>query len=149
MEYFNGNHNDGVFGTYAKQIQWNPINKWNSGYAINTLWDGGVMNSKSTQETQSFYMNEINGVLSESTDFTNNKGFGYNFMEDSIILSGTISNGNFKNCIIDGGIAEDVVESYSLNQTISGTLYFDNGKIEMSNVNNLKMDKGEVKNTCV
>lgn len=96
---FKGVHNDGIFGSYKKTENWyGNQSTWNSGFFVNSNWYGGVMESKSSQSDQSFYCTIENGVPVQTTDFSNNKANGYNYILDSNIYAGIIENGNFINC---------------------------------------------------
>ena len=101
---------------------------------------------------QSYYCKlDIFGNPIQSTDFSNNNGFGFNYIIDSIIETGNIINGNFENCNIGltnyGVNSIDVYYgmSYSYNiQTLGGnytlcdvnTAAFNNSNINNSNINN-------------
>jgi hypothetical protein len=147
---FNGNWNDGIFGTYINSNNWYGNSIWNSGIFINSNWISGIMNSKSdtitpvfsnsntsllspffnsseilitspitinsttasrninynypaysriNQKTENYYAKiDDNGKPVQSTDFTNNKGNGFNYIIDSDIYEININNGNFINC---------------------------------------------------
>ena len=148
---FNGNWNDGIYGSYDTQINWKS-GTWNSGVLLNSKFISGTINSKTNvTTTQNSYANtSLNnptfiapttipfnivkyntatpsrtlsynspvkqldssltqtyyckldkyGMPIQSTDFSNNKNYGFNYIIDSIIESGTIINGNFENCNI-------------------------------------------------
>lgn len=95
---FKGIHNDGVFGNYTKSENWSGTpSVWNSGFFVNSVWRQGQMKSKSTSSQPSYYSSLVNGQPVQTTDFSNNRGYGYNFIIDSDILAGSIDNGNFIN----------------------------------------------------
>jgi len=98
---FRGKHNDGIFGSYLKEENWyGTQSSWTSGFFVNGNWESGTMESKSGTSEASYYSSIENGVPVQTTDFSNNKGFGYNYVLDSNVYSGRIDNGNFINCNI-------------------------------------------------
>ena len=98
---FKGIHNDGIFGSYLEEGTWlGTESSWNSGFVVNSNWAFGKMNSKSTIADPSYYTILKNGKPIQTTDFSNNKGFGYNYVLDSNVTNGQIINGNFINCNI-------------------------------------------------
>lgn len=99
---FKGNHLDGIFGTNQKSLNWiGTYSNWQSGVFVNSTWVNGNLNSKSTSASQSFYAAiDVTGLPIQTSDFSNNKGQGYNYIIDSDILTGNIADGNFINCNI-------------------------------------------------
>ena len=99
---FAGIHNDGIYGSYVgNQQSWSGTQSiWNSGFFVNSNWNFGLMNSKSSPNSPSYYATLQNGKPVQTTDFSNNKGFGYNYILDSNVYSSEIVNGNFINCNI-------------------------------------------------
>lgn len=100
---FKGSHFDGIFGTNIKSLDWmGTYSNWQSGVFVNSNWINGNLNSKSSTGSQSFYskVDPTTGLPINTSDFSNNKGYGYNYILDSNILTGDISNGNFINCNI-------------------------------------------------
>jgi len=98
---FKGTHNDGIFGSYLREENWTGTeSKWNSGFLVNANWINGLMKSKSSTLDASYYAIIENGVPIQTTDFSNNKGFGYNYILDSNVYKAQIINGNFINCNI-------------------------------------------------
>jgi hypothetical protein len=96
---FRGIHNDGIFGSYLKEENWyGTQSKWNSGFFVNSVWNSGTVMSKSDNTQASFYAILDSGKPVQNTDFSNNRGFGYNYFLDSNIVRGEIRNGNFINC---------------------------------------------------
>jgi hypothetical protein len=104
---FRGNHFDGVWGTYQKSLSWSGSqSNWLSGAFVNSTWLNGNLNSKSTIASQSFYAQiDHTGLPIQTSDFSNNKGQGYNYILDSNIRSAIISDGNFINCNIGNTIS--------------------------------------------
>lgn len=143
---FKGTHNDGVFGTYLKTETWTGTpSVWKSGFFVNSLWKSGRMESKSTIFEPSFYSSLINGQPVQTTDFSNNRGFGYNYILDSDFLGGTIDNGNFINSNIGlystGLTAIDeyfgVTNSYSVQLNGGFYNYCDLNNTKISNASTL------------
>jgi hypothetical protein len=66
------------------------------------VWRNGIMNSKHTSDETSYVAKlQTIGTTSipiQTTDNTDNRGFGYNFVEDSDFQEYVINNGNFNNC---------------------------------------------------
>lgn len=104
---FRGNHFDGVWGTYQKSLSWSGSqSNWLSGAFVNSTWLNGNLNSKSTIASQSFYAQiDHTGLPIQTSDFSNNKGQGYNYILDSNIRSAIISDGNFINCNIGNTVS--------------------------------------------
>lgn len=147
---FRGIHNDGIFGSYKKSENWyGTQSKWNSGFFVNSNWNSGFMNSKSVVNDQSFYTNIEAGRPVQTTDFSNNKGNGYNYVVDSNVYSGIIQNGNFINCNIgvksNGATAIDNYFGYTSSFPISilGGLY------NYCDINNTDMDNAYTLDTIV
>jgi hypothetical protein len=127
---FRGIHNDGIFGSYRKMENWyGSQSTWNSGFFVNSNWNSGVMNSKSVQNESSYYCILENGFPVQTTDFSNNRGNGYNYVLDSNIYSGIIENGNFINCNIGtNGYGLTAIDDYFggnnvYNISLEGGLY--------------------------
>jgi len=130
---FNGKHNDGIFGTSKSRNKWISA-EWNSGAFLNSEWYSGTMNSKSTPGEKSSYsvLTSTSSRPTETIDFTNNRGFGYNLIEDSNFIVGNLLNGNFTNCNIGFPSTFSSTDIYFNN---SGA--FDiklNGKFELCNI---------------
>jgi hypothetical protein len=110
---FNGNFNDGIYGTYLKSLNWiGDVSNWNSGFLVNSNWINGVLNSKSLLSDQSYYSKLEKGLIVQTTDFSNNKGFGYNYILDSDVLSGSLLNGNYYNSVI--GVTSSTYKSIDI-----------------------------------
>lgn len=101
---FSGKHNDGVFGSLEKRCFWNN-SIWNNGVFLNSDWNGGIMDSKHTLEEESYSarVESYDGLdtVIQNSDSTNNRGFGYNFIEKSNFFTFSISNGNFYDCLFE------------------------------------------------
>jgi hypothetical protein len=110
---FSGKHQDGIFGTNLKKNNWNSAT-WNSGSIVNTNWNSGSLNSKSSAGEQLYFstFSPENLTPVQTLDFTNNRGFGLNFLEDCNILTGEIKNGNFENCNIGIGTTYSALDIY-------------------------------------
>jgi hypothetical protein len=138
---FKGTHNDGVFGNYSKLEIWSGTPSiWNSGYFVNSVWQSGQMKSKSTVYEPSYYSTLVNGKPVQTTDFSNNKGYGYNFIVDSDIKSATIDNGNFFNTNIgqyDTGLT--AIDDY-FGLTNSYQITLNGGFYNYCDINNTKLN---------
>ncbi len=117
--------------------------------------------------TPSYYSKLDNGVPIQSSDYSNNKGFGFNYIIDSNIEAGDIINGNFENCNIGltnyGINSIDVYygPSFTYSIQISGGNYtlcdintaafknsnIVNSNIINSNINNSKLSNNQIDNT--
>ena len=104
----------------------------------------------------------------QSTDFSNNKGFGFNYIIDSNIETGTIYNGNFENCNIGltsyGVNSLDIYYGLSfsyllstyggsyklcdINTTAIANSSIENSNIINSNVINTKLSSNQITNTA-
>ena len=95
--YFqSGVWSDGLYGTYDSKIIWEGLGQWRSGMFLNATVKGLIGSKTDTNsEQKTVYSKFENSVLQQSTDFTNNKGYGYNYLIDSDYIKGTIDNGNF------------------------------------------------------
>lgn len=107
------------------------------------------------------------GIPLQSSDYSNNRGYGFNYIIDSTLETGSVINGNFENCNI--GLTNYGINSidvyYGLNYTysiqISGGNYtlcdintaaFNNATIINSNINNSnisnsKLSSNQINNT--
>ena len=123
-----------------------------------------------TNNTNSLYyycaLND-SGLPIESTDYSNNKGFGFNYIVDSNIESANIINGNFENCNIgltNYGINSVAVHyglSFSYNIILNKGHYsfcdintvaiansvIDNSNVINSNINTSKLYSNQITNT--
>lgn len=147
---FKGTHNDGIFGSYDKPVNWNGYN-WNSGVFVNSIWNSGQMNNKSITEQSSTanLVNTRSGLKpTQNIDFSNNKGFGYNFFIDSTMKSGIIKRGNFENANIGITFSVNTVDSYYKNTlTYSVTSEFVN--MNFCNVYNNYISEGFISDSII
>lgn len=171
-----GNWNDGIFGKKLslgseKRPHWEGA-KWRNGIFYNSDWISGTMESKSDGiNQQSFYgdLDEFN-IIKQSTDFTNNKTFGYNYVFESDVTNAVIKNGNIFNTSFGTmSTSPSVREEYYLggtnssNLTIEGGLYlgsdfayanifggtFELSDIENSNVDGVKILDSKINNSII
>jgi len=119
---FDGAFTDGIYGSYDKRIVWKKRdnNSWTSGIGLNMTWESGTMNSVSDSIVQNSYYSSLdNGIVKQSTDKSNNKGWGYNYLLDCDLNSGVLYNGNF-----EGGHYGSISSTYSaINDYILGLTY--------------------------
>lgn len=156
---FKGVHNNGIFGNYKSRKKWKGDNTWNSGFMINSIWEDGIMNSKDSDNDSYYTTYDSNDQIVLSSDSTNNKGFGYNYIIDTKIKKGIIQNGNFVNCEISN---DD--EDYYLDKSINGGIFnnniilksglynlcdFKNVYIEGSKVKDSYIEKSFIKNSII
>jgi hypothetical protein len=98
----------------------------------------------------------------QTVDFSNNRGFGYNFVEDSTILTGSIRNGNFENCNIGTGNTYSALDiyfglTYSFPLKLTGSfnrcdilnITAESSKFNNSNVYNSNMTSTEIVNSQI
>lgn len=194
---FNGVWNDGIFGTYLDQIDWDSLAaKWNSGIFINSNWKNGTINSKtnpsfetapvssflnqaqfetkhiatqvklssvavnsprtinynvennSTNKLNINYYSKLNsnGLPQQISDYSNNNNYGFNYIVDSNIETGTITTGNFINCNLGltsyGISALDVYYglSFSYPLNIKGGFY------QYNDINTVLINNSTIKN---
>ena len=130
---FKGKHNDGIFGTNLKSNNWDNAT-WNSGIFVDSNWNSGTMNSKSSVGEKLYYTQlktssgSTQSLPVQTIDLSNNKGFGYNIVLDSNINSGEIVDGNFENCNIGTPATFSAIDVYygltqSFDLTINGGQY--------------------------
>jgi len=115
---FTGLHKDGIFGSYDRVANWNS-SAWSSGFMINSVWNSGNMNNKSKSE-QSYVAKIVQNTLGntqvvQNVDFSNNRGFGYNYIIDSTFKSGKINQANFENSNIGLTISTRAIDSFYSN----------------------------------
>jgi hypothetical protein len=152
-----GNWNDGIFGKKTddvneKKTYWEGA-KWKNGIFYNSDWLTGRMESKSDAIKQQSYYGELDddGLIKQSTDFTNNKSFGYNYVFESNIEKARIDNANIFRASFGTASISDVRDEYytggtnSSDITISKGLYYDcdfnytnifGGVFELSDIEN-------------
>jgi uncharacterized protein YjbI with pentapeptide repeats len=122
------------------------------------------MNSKSTSGEKSFYStyNSDNLRPIQTIDFSNNKGFGYNLLEDSTFVTGDIKNGNFENCNLGYGNTFSALDiyfglTYSFEMSLSGfyrrcdiqSVSSDKAKFINSNITNSNLNNTELVNSQI
>ena len=160
---FHGVHNDGIFGNYKSNQVWNNNGVWNSGFFVNSTWESGVMNSKSSGNSASYYAELINNKVKQHFDYSNNNGYGYNYILDSEIKSGTINNGNIINTNINGDNDTYIFDNQNINLNLNGGFYdfcdFKNVNINNSetldsiisnsNINNSQIYNSQINNSIV
>ena len=148
---FKGVHNDGIFGSNDKVANWNNA-VWNSGSLVNSNWNSGVMSSKSNTGDQSYYskIQISNGAtaVTQTVDYSNNKGYGYNFVINSEFYSGSILNGNFSDCTIGISSTYSAVDSY-YGITSSPTIVIKNGQYALSEISDVSADNSLFVNSIV
>lgn len=145
---FDGTHNDGVFGTYLKKSFWDGA-IWNSGSFVYSDWNSGVMNSKHTVEETSYLSKIQDNVVVQTIDFSNNKGFGYNFIQDSLFGMSIINNGNFLNCnFITSSSTFSAIDNY-FGFTMSTLNNVNGGKLELCDVYDIKSNGGYFLNSAI
>jgi hypothetical protein len=145
---FNGKHNDGIFGTSKVRNKWKSA-EWNSGAFLNSEWYSGSMNSKSTPGEKSFYsvLTSTSSRPTETIDFTNNRGFGYNLIEDSNFVIGNLLNGNFNNCNIGYTSTFSSTDIY-FNSSGSFDMKL-NGKFELCNIYSVSSEFSTIINSNI
>jgi len=104
----NNNTNSGNANTALLNAQFyenTPVSVVNSTINSGTPSRGINFNSPTNLSDTEFLQNyycyiNSNGVPIQTTDYSNNKGFGFNYIIDSNIEQASIINGNFNNCNI-------------------------------------------------
>jgi hypothetical protein len=162
---FKGTHNDGVFGSYDRVPKWNSAT-WNSGFFVNSTWNSGVMDTKSTNErSYSAKLSVSSGITKaiQNVDFSNNRGFGFNYVIDSEIKESIINKGNFENSNIGLTLSLNIIDNYyngSMTYSVSSnfvnynfcdiyTTYVSNGLISDSIIENSQIFKSKSVNNQI
>lgn len=149
---FLGIHNDGVFGSNEKRAFWNG-STWNSGSFINSDWNSGIMNSKHLLKESSYLSKKVLvgsvSTVTQTIDFSDNKGFGYNFIQDSFFDKSFINNGNFLDCKF--GFTTSATSSIDIFYGLTGSYdnYLNNGRYELSKMWNINSFGGLFLNSYV
>lgn len=166
-----GSWNDGIFGKktnniFEKKTYWEGAT-WKNGILYNSDWLTGTMESKSDNITQQSYYGELDefGLIKQTTDFTNNKSFGYNFIYESNVEKATIKNANVFGCIFGSmSSSNSVRDEYYLSGTnssditISNGLYYDcdfgyvnisSGTFEISDISNSNVKNAKILDTNI
>jgi hypothetical protein len=139
---FSGTHNDGIFGSYDKLNKWEN-SSWNSGILVNTDWLSGNMRSKpKTERSFSAKLQTGGGLISnniekvlQNFDLTNNRGFGYNYIIDSTIITGSIEKGNFENSNLGIATSSNIIEGY-LSKKDNYSIKIDSASLNFCNIYN-------------
>jgi hypothetical protein len=162
---FKGTHNDGVFGSYDKVPKWNSAT-WNSGFFVNSTWNSGAMDTKSTNEkSYSAKLSVSSGITKaiQNVDFSNNRGFGFNYVIDSEIKESVINKGNFENSNIGLTLSLNIIDNYyngSMTYSVSSnfvnynfcdiyTTYVSNGLVSDSIIENSQIFKSKSVNNQI
>ena len=148
---FKGKHNDGVFGTNLKSVNWDNAT-WNSGVFVNSNWSKGLMNSKSIEGVKSYYSKlEVDTGLTlpvQTIDYSNNKGFGYNLILDSDFYSGEIKNGDFLNSNIGISSTFSSIDIY-YGLTHSNDIIIDRGQYRLCDINSVDANNSIIINSKI
>jgi hypothetical protein len=142
----------------------------NTGTISRTIDYNNPVKQSNNTLTISYYskIDSTSGLPLQSTDYSNNRGYGFNYIIDSNIETGNIVNGNFENCNI--GLTNYGINSldvyygtpFTYSIQISGGNYnlcdintaaFNNSTIVNSNINNSnilnsKLSSNQVYNTA-
>jgi len=111
---FKGIHKDGVFGSYDRVAKWDNAT-WDSGFFVNGQWNLGDMNNKSRSRTSFTAKIDITGgtkSVLQNRDITNNRGFGFNYIQDSDVKVSNVKKGNFENCNIGLSYSTNIIEQF-------------------------------------
>jgi hypothetical protein len=141
--------NDGIFGNLESTANWNN-GVWRNGILYNSIWSSGSMNSKSDEDVeQTYYSSLINGKINVTTDFENNSSFGYNYIIDSQIISGSISNGNLDNTIMgsyNGNLLDSIYSNntYNYNEISITSGLLINSDIYSSDLSNVRIENSNI-----
>jgi len=148
---FKGKHNDGIFGTNLKSVNWDNAT-WNSGVFVNSNWSKGLMNSKSIEGVKSYYSKlkvDTGAALPVQTiDYSNNKGFGYNLILDSNFYSGEIKNGDFLNSNIGLSSTFSSIDIY-YGLTYSNDIIVNRGQYKLCDVNSVDVNNSIIINSKI
>ena len=140
--------NDGIFGDEKTISNWIG-GEWRNGIFYNSVWQNGIMKSKSDSlVSQSYYSSLINSSVNLTTDFSNNGGYGYNFILNSTIQSSDIINANIIESIV--GIESDnkLLESEYKSLTFSFTdIDITKSRIIKSNVYDTQVNNSRIENS--
>ena len=142
--YFQGIHNNGIFGNYKTNQIWDNNGTWNNGFFVNSTWNSGVMNSKSDSSSASYYAELVNNKIKQHFDFSNNNSHGYNYIIDSSINSGIINNGNVFNTNITG-----INDEYILSATSNNNIVINSGFYDFCDFKNVKINNSETLDSII
>lgn len=158
---FKGKHQDGIFGTNIRRNNWNSAT-WTSGVFLNSIWNSGSMESKSSAGEKSYYAAYSKNLISpvQTLDFSNNRGFGYNIIEDSNFSSAEIKNGNFENSNLISSATYSALDiyfglTYSFGLKLSGSykrcdignMISSNARFSNSNLFNSNINDSQIVNS--
>lgn len=147
---FSGVWNDGVFGSYDKQINWSN-GSWSNGVFVNANMDG-TLDSKTDYYTglKIYYTSLKDGLPKTNLDVNNYFGNGLNYIIDSNLHSGLIKNANIYNSNLVNSQTTSVVYMDVLNQTYSHpSLTMSGGSIYKSNIDSINMNNTKIYNSFV
>ena len=147
---FNGEFNNGLYGTQESKIEWSGNGTWNGGTILNSVWKSGTMNSNI--DIVSTYRADLDssGYPFQKSHLNNNGGYGYNYVIDTEIESSLITNGNFYNTILKQNLATfSVVENHILSITQSYDNKITKAYFDFCNFENVEINGGELKNTRI
>jgi hypothetical protein len=149
---FKGTHQDGIFGSYDKAVNWNNAT-WNSGFFVNSNWIKGSMNSKSVRGAKNFVAKlsvdtSGNRISLQNADTSNNKGFGYNYTIDSTIKESTITNGNFENSNIGISYSTTSIDNY-YNNTATHSVSITGGNFNFCDVDSTSIGKSTINDSII
>jgi hypothetical protein len=146
-----GIHNDGVFGSYDKVVNWKDAT-WKSGFFVNANWVSGTMQSKSIagRKYNSAKLSLENGVRTalQNSDTTNNNGFGYNYIIDSTLRESLINNGNFENSNIGIVNTTSAIDNY-YNNTFTYSVIIKNGRVNFCDINSSSLERGNMNDSIL
>jgi hypothetical protein len=141
---FHGVHNNGIFGNYKTNQVWDNNGTWNSGFFVNSTWESGFMNSKSDGSSASYYAELVNNKVKQHFDYSNNNGYGYNYILDSNINSGFINDGNVFNTNITG-----IDDTYALSITSSNNITLNGGFYDFCDFKNVNINNSETLDSII
>ena len=100
-----------------------------------------------------YYCYLVNNLPVQTTDLSNNKGYGFNFFENSNIISGDIKNGNFMNCTLG---TNSIINALDVYYGLSYSYYlnirkgkYSNSYINSASINNSDLVKSRVYNSNI
>jgi hypothetical protein len=111
------------------------------------------MNSKHTLEEKSYnailqIIGSVSTIL-QTEDLTNNRGFGYNYIEDSTFETFILNNGNFKNCNLINPTENKISSDIFYKSTEPFRNIINGGKYELCDISNLRSSGGYFLNSSL